>query len=335
MRRTSLLCLAIFTIGVTVNAGCSGAQSRRPARELAPGNHEFTIRHAGRSRTYLVHVPVRAADRPAVIIAFHGGGGNAVGFQEYAELDAIADRERFLVVYPNGTGPLPRRLLTWNAGDGCCGYALTQKVDDVGFAVAVIDDLERRTAIDRHRIYATGHSNGGIMSHRLAAERPDFVAAVAPVAGSLDLTQFSPRRAVPVLQIHSVDDPRALYNGGMGPPFPGTDNRVFHQPVQAASIAGSRRIDAAHVRIPLSSGEVRPARERPITPRPTSFGARAPTEPKSRTGSSQCRAMRGRAMRSRRDASGSQDRRPRSCEPQKKCGNSCRASAADPPARRN
>jgi polyhydroxybutyrate depolymerase len=71
------------------------------------------------------------------------------------------------------------------------------------------------------------------MSHRLAAERPHFVAAVAPVAGSLDLEQFSPSRAVPVLQIHSVDDPRALYAGGLGPPFPGTNNRVFHQPVQA------------------------------------------------------------------------------------------------------
>ncbi len=235
MRRESLLYFATFTIGVTVTAGCSGAQTQRPVsgRKLAAGNHEFTIRHAGRSRTYVVHVPARAMDRPAVMLAFHGGGGNATGFQEYAELDAIADREGFLVVYPNGSGPLPRRLLTWNAGDGCCGYALTRKVDDVGFAVAVIDDLERRTPIDRRRVYATGHSNGGIMSHRLAAERPDLVAAIAPVAGALDLMQFSPRRAVPVLQIHSVNDPRALYNGGLGPPFPGTNNQVFHQPVQA------------------------------------------------------------------------------------------------------
>jgi polyhydroxybutyrate depolymerase len=171
--------------------------------------------------------------RPAVLLAFHGGGGNASGFQEYAELDVVADRERFLVVYPNGTGPLPRRLLTWNAGDGCCGYAVQRAVDDVGFAAAVLDDLERRVAIDRRRVYATGHSNGGIMAHRLAAARPDLVAAIAPVAGSLDLREFAPARPVAVLQIHSVDDPRALYDGGLGPPFPGTDNRVMHQPVQA------------------------------------------------------------------------------------------------------
>lgn len=223
-----------LSIAVMSLTACSSAQSRREpaARQLPAGNHEFTIRHGGRARMYLVHVPSRVAARPAVLLAFHGGGGNAAGFQEYAELDRVADREGFLVVYPNGSGPLPRRLLTWNAGDGCCGYALQRNIDDVGFAVAVIDDLARRTPLDRRRVYATGHSNGGIMSHRLAAERPDFVAAIAPVAGSLDLHRFAPTRPVAVLQIHSVDDPRALYNGGLGPPFPGTNNRVTHQPVQ-------------------------------------------------------------------------------------------------------
>lgn len=200
---------------------------------MAPGNHEVSLRHGGRTRVYIVHMPRRVLDKPPVVLAFHGGGGNARGFQEYAELDAVADREGFIVVYPNGTGPLPRRLLTWNAGDGCCGYAMTHKVNDVGFATMLLQDLERRTPIDRRRIYATGHSNGGIMAHRLAAERPELIAAIASVAGSLDRKDFAPRRGVPVLQIHSVDDPRALYNGGLGPPFPGTNNRVFHQPVQS------------------------------------------------------------------------------------------------------
>jgi polyhydroxybutyrate depolymerase len=145
----------------------------------------------------------------------------------------VADREGFLVAYPEGTGPLPRRLLTWNAGDGCCGYARTRQVDDVGFAAAVIEDLSRRLPVDRRRVYATGHSNGAILSHRLAAERPDLFAAIVPVAGALDLGFFAPVRPVAVLQIHSVDDPRALYAGGLGPPFPGTSNRVLHRPVQA------------------------------------------------------------------------------------------------------
>jgi polyhydroxybutyrate depolymerase len=200
--------------------------------KLSPGTHEFSLRHDGRSRSYFVHVPPRPEQRPAVLLAFHGGGGNARNFEGYAGLDDVADRNGFLVVYPNGTGPVRQLLLTWNAGDDCCGYALKNRVDDVGFAVAVVDDLERRTTIDRHRIYATGHSNGAIFVHRLAAERADLIAAIAPVAGSLDLARFAPSRPVPVLQIHSVDDPRALYNGGLGPPFPGTSSRVQHQPVQ-------------------------------------------------------------------------------------------------------
>ena len=226
--RCLLLVLAI------ISAGCSRRARNDQATFIGAGNHEFTMRHGGRQRTYIVHVPPGAGDAPLpVLLAFHGGGGNAAGFQRYAELDRVADRERFLVVYPNGTGPLPNRLLTWNAGDGCCGYALNNNINDLGFASSVINDLQLRTRVDQRRIYATGHSNGAIFAHRLAAERPGIIAAIAPVAGALDLRTFAPTRGVPVMQIHSVDDPRALYAGGFGPPFPGTEVRVLHQPVQA------------------------------------------------------------------------------------------------------
>jgi polyhydroxybutyrate depolymerase len=71
------------------------------------------------------------------------------------------------------------------------------------------------------------------MAYRLAAERADLVAAIAPVAGAMSLERFAPSHPVAVMHIHSVDDPRALYGGGVGPPFPGTDNRVTHASVQA------------------------------------------------------------------------------------------------------
>ncbi|MGZ4779091.1 MAG: alpha/beta hydrolase family esterase, partial [Thermoanaerobaculia bacterium] len=57
-------------------------------------------------------------------------------------------------------------------------------------------------------------------------------AAVAPVAGSMVLVRFRPKLPVPVMHFHSVDDPRALYNGGLGPPFPMTNMRVLHPAVE-------------------------------------------------------------------------------------------------------
>ena len=204
-----------------------GAQSG-----LRAGDHRISLRHGGRQRVYLARVPAGAGPFP-VLIAYHGGGGEAQGFKDYAGLDSIADRERFIVAYPNGTGVLPNRLLTFNGG-GCCGYARQNNIDDVGFTIAILDDLAKKTSIDRKRVYATGHSNGAIMAYRLAAERADQVAAIVPVAGAMSVAKFAPSRPVSVMHIHSVDDPRALYDGGLGPPFPGTNNRETHQPVQQA-----------------------------------------------------------------------------------------------------
>ena len=119
----------------------------------------------------------------------------------------MADAAGFIAVYPAGTGGLPRTLLTWNTGTDCCGFALEQDVDDVGFLVAVVDDLDSRTEVDSRRVYFTGHSNGGIMAYRIAAEAAERVAAIAPVAGAMMQNEFSPSRAVPLLHIHSVDDP--------------------------------------------------------------------------------------------------------------------------------
>lgn len=238
MTTTPLRACAIAVLCVLVSLSRSNAgQAQRGAASLQPGDHTFSIQHGGRRRSYIVHVPpsargARPADRALpVVIAFHGGGGEAAGFKGYAGLDAVADREGVLVVYPNGTGQLPRRLLTWNAGE-CCGYAMSQRVDDVGFAVSVLDDLARRTPVDGRRSYATGHSNGAMMAYRLGAERADRIVAIAPVAGAYDLDQFAPSRPVAVLHIHSVDDPRALYKGGLGPPFPGTNVRSSHRPVE-------------------------------------------------------------------------------------------------------
>jgi polyhydroxybutyrate depolymerase len=192
---------------------------------LTPGDHTISIGE----RSYIAHIPPAAVAARPVVINLHGGGSNAAQQQKYSQMDTLADREHFIVVYPDGTGRMGMHV--WNAGT-CCGAAAEKNIDDVAFIRSVIDDLGRRTPIDRKRIYATGMSNGAMMTYRLAAEASDLIAAAAPVAGAMILVNFHPKLPVPIMHMHSVDDPRALYNGGLGPPFPMTNSRVFHRPVE-------------------------------------------------------------------------------------------------------
>ncbi len=183
---------ALSTVfGAVLLGGCGGGPTEGSGLEspeiLEPGDHEFALTFDSRSRYFLVHVPPQAmAGEPLpVVLALHGGGGNPEQFKSENGVDEVADAAGFIAVYPAGTGGLPRTLLTWNTGTDCCGFALEQDVDDVGFLVAVVDDLDSRTEVDSRRVYFTGHSNGGIMAYRIAAEAAERVAAIAPVAGAM------------------------------------------------------------------------------------------------------------------------------------------------------
>lgn len=209
------------------------AAAEQARQQLAPGEYTIDIRHDGLDRSYRMHVPDQVQDPAAVVIALHGGGGTGLGFQEENGLDAVADREGFIAVYPEGTGLLPDRLHTWNSGFNCCGWALDRNVDDVGFLREVIADVGDRATMDTGRVYMTGHSNGSMMAYRFAAEEAGLVTAIVTVGGAQAVEGFAPSQPVAVLHIHSVDDPRALYKGGEGPPFPLTNRTIPHEPVMA------------------------------------------------------------------------------------------------------
>ncbi len=175
-----------------------------------------SIQHASGYRTYLLHVPpsyVPGTPMP-LIIAMHGGFGWGAQLQNQSKLSVKSNIAGFIVVYPEGVkGQFGIR--TWNAG-GCCGYAMTNNIDDVGFIMALLDTLIANYSIDTTRVYATGISNGAFMSYRLACEKSDRIAAIAPVAGSMNVSACNPVRPVPIIHFHSYLDTAVPYQGGIG-----------------------------------------------------------------------------------------------------------------------
>jgi len=200
---------------------------------LAPGDYEIAVTHQNLRRSYLVHVPPQAAEnRPLpLVLSFHGGGSNAEVMRAYTRMDISADRDGYIVVYPNGSSGLQGRFLTWNAG-ACCGPASALQVDDVGFSLAVLDDVAVRIPVDQTRVYATGLSNGAMMAYRLAAEASPRIAAVAGVAGTMAMQSINPARPMPVMHIHSMQDHIARYDGGVGVPLSIADTRALQMSVE-------------------------------------------------------------------------------------------------------
>ncbi len=176
-----------------------------------------SIPFGGYERTYLVHLPTGytgTTDLP-LIIAMHGGAGNAYNMENISQLSIKADAENFIVVYPEGIKGGFFNISSWNAG-WCCGFASSSNVDDVGFIDALLDTLINHYSIDTNRIYATGMSNGGFMSYRLACELSDRIAAIAPVECSMTMTSCTPNRPVPLIHFHSYLDTHIPYDGGVG-----------------------------------------------------------------------------------------------------------------------
>jgi polyhydroxybutyrate depolymerase len=190
----------------------------RPAAGVPGTTQERTVTVDRRERSYRVYTPATLSrnDRPLMIV-LHGGLGNGERSERLFGMNAVADRNDFLVAYPDGIGgrgPMRNRR-TWNAGT-CCGPAANTKVDDVGFIRAMIDAIDRDYPLDRRRVYVTGMSNGGMMTYRLVCELPDVIAAAIPVAGTLGVAPCSGGDDVPLLHIHGTADENVPLEGGRG-----------------------------------------------------------------------------------------------------------------------
>jgi len=194
----------------------------------AGGLRYWTLEHDGVERRYALYLPAAAGNGPLpLVFSLHGGGvylEDQLGtrykspFKLWMEL---AEREGFYVVYPEGL-PGSYGKPTWN---DCRGDAtVSSSADDVGFLLAILDEVAAQHPVDRRRVYASGMSNGGFMALRLAVEQPDSFAAVAAICAAMPAVSecAPPRQPLPVLFMNGTADRYLPYDGGTlsNPPKP-------------------------------------------------------------------------------------------------------------------
>ena len=188
-----------------------------PATEPVGAVTHGTLTVDGRERTYRLYVPADLPEEPVpLFVALHGGTGWGDQFATTDHVEALAESNGFVVVHPDGVkvGGGPGGV--WNGGM-CCGIAAREEVDDVAFVAALIDRIEAEQRIDPHRVVAFGHSNGGIMSYRLACELADRVVGIGVVAGTLGVETCEPSQPVSVIHVHGTADENLPIDGGAGP----------------------------------------------------------------------------------------------------------------------
>jgi polyhydroxybutyrate depolymerase len=207
---TILALAALATFSVPAAAGAR-----------APGDYKENITVGSLQRSYILHVPRGYDGSKALPLVFvlHGGGGSAQSMVGSTGFDTKADSEGFFVAYLQGT---VGDRSGWNSGIVDAGVA---GADDVGFVRDLTKKLEKELKVDRKRVYAAGFSNGGFMTHRLAADLPELLASVAVVEGAIAVSSDGGKTfgtlgrshgPIPIMMVHGKSDDAIKYYGGQG-----------------------------------------------------------------------------------------------------------------------
>lgn len=194
---------------VLLVAGCSVVQDWLLPSGFVNGTSIHHIDAGGHDRSYRLYMPAGLPPAAPLVIMMHGYSATARQAEKASKWNETADSGKFVVAYPDG---LDR---AWNVnGGGCCGRPASDGVDDIGFIRAVVADIAKNVGIDPRRVYATGMSNGGLMSYTLACAT-DIFAAIGPVAGA-QLNSCESPHPTSVMHIHGTADDVVPYAGGQG-----------------------------------------------------------------------------------------------------------------------
>jgi polyhydroxybutyrate depolymerase len=203
---------------------------------LQPGQFDCSTN----GRDVNIYVPNSYDGSAAVplVVDMHGYTSNNSSQQSFSGWDDLADDEGFIVAYPQGVSN------SWNAQGQCCG---SSNADDVQFIRDVVADIQAAANIDASRIYATGLSNGGSMTHTLACEAADLFAGAAAVSYGLSggstfssiVNNCNPSLGIPVVHFHGTSDGIVSYNNGVLDSLGAEDSLEAWRQVQGCSSASS------------------------------------------------------------------------------------------------
>lgn len=197
-----------------------------PAEELPsqpkPGRFTLTIKSGDFDRVAHVHIPAgyKSGMKPPLVLTLHGAGGNGANVLDKNGWAAKADKEGFIAIAPDGLPAFPRMPADfrtnpplWNSGQ-LRTRSPRAAIDDVAFIRQLLDELKEKLPYDENRVFCTGHSNGGGMTFRLAAELSERFKAIGTVAGMLAVENPMPRQPLPTLYILGTKDPLMPIDGG-------------------------------------------------------------------------------------------------------------------------
>jgi len=219
-KKTSLVCTKVGKTlrwkspGITTSTTVPSSATLTIVDEVSATDstlHSISVNGSAK-RSYILHVPPSYSTGNAMplMIALHGHSWTAARFRDTTKLDQIADLNNFIVAYPDG------EFNSWNAGN-CCNVSGT---NDVDFLSGLVDSITSKYSIDKSRVWALGHSNGGMMAYRTACEISEKITAIAVGGGIFAAFSCSPKKALSVIHIHGSADETLPITGTVWGPGP-------------------------------------------------------------------------------------------------------------------